>query len=132
VHGSGAQGWHVFGGIVVVVALVTAGATAAVLAPRTGARAGVVTGWLLVSGADLLWIRLLPGGRATPAFYVLCILWLCALAVGIPLLIGDLPRQAGPSGPEPIRFAPTGRRGFVRDNGPLSLIDRATVHANSV
>jgi hypothetical protein len=96
VHGSGADGWHVFGGIVVVVALITAGATAAVLVPRTGARAGVVTGWLLVSGADLLWIRLLPGDHATAAFYVLCILWLCALAVGIPLLIGDLPRQVGP------------------------------------
>jgi Caspase domain len=95
VHGSGAHGWHIFGGIVVVVALVTAGATAAVLAPHTGARAGVVTGWLLVCGADLLWIRLLPSGRATPALYVLCVLWLCALAIGIPLLIGDLPRRAG-------------------------------------
>jgi hypothetical protein len=90
--GSGVHGQYLFAGIVAIVALVIPIVITALLAPDTGVRAGVVTGWLLTtfaSGLQGLLLIGLPGLRVAPALFVVWVFWGITLALGIALIAGD-------------------------------------------
>jgi hypothetical protein len=90
--GPGVHGRYVFAGLVALVALAIPALTVGFLASGTGARVGVVTGWLAVNGAGQVYITLFkeqPGIRASSGFYFSWVFWVIALALGIAMLVGD-------------------------------------------
>ena len=90
--GPGVHGRYIFAGVVAIAALIVPAVVTELLAPDTGVRAGIVAGWLLVTGAGQLSNTLaagLPGQRAASAFYVTWVFWGIALALGIALIVSD-------------------------------------------
>jgi hypothetical protein len=90
--GQGVHGWNAFASLVALVALAVPVVIAGLLASGTAARAGVLTGWLVVSGAVQLSNTLYlgqPETRAASAFYVTWVFWVLALALGIAMLVSD-------------------------------------------
>jgi hypothetical protein len=101
--GSGVHGRFLFAGVVALVALVVPVVIAVLLAPGTGVRTGIVTGWLLITFASELQATLLvgqPGLRLAPAFFAVWLFWGLTAAMGIALIASDRrSRLASPQAP---------------------------------
>jgi hypothetical protein len=90
--GPGVHGRFIFAGVVAIIALAIPVVIIERLAPGTGARAGVVAGWLLVTGAGQLDNTMFIGQpfvRAAPAFAVTWVFWGLTAALGVALIASD-------------------------------------------
>jgi len=90
--GPGVHGRFIFAGVVAIIALAIPVVIIERLAPGTGARVGVVAGWLLVTGAGQLDNTMfigLPGVRAAPAFAVTWVFWGLTAGLGVALIASD-------------------------------------------
>ena len=90
--GPGVHRWFILAGVVSLIALAIPVVIIERLAPGTGVRAGVVAGWLLVTGAAQLDNTIFIGQpfvRAAPAFAVTWVFWGLAGALGVALIASD-------------------------------------------
>jgi len=100
--GSGVHGHYIFVGIVALAGVAIPAVITGFLAPDTGVRAGVVTGWLLTTFSAQLNYAFVAGFaqyRLAPAFFVEWVSWGIALLLGIALIVADRRSQ--------VRSAPT-------------------------
>jgi hypothetical protein len=104
--GSGVSGKFLFAGVVAIIALVIAALTAGMLSPATGARGGLIAGFLAANGAALIGASLEATEsflRPAPALYVVWVVWLIALALGIALLARNRSRPVVSAPPTLVR-----------------------------